>query len=132
MTAMSSSENVCDRGNITALALFDMAPVALPPTEPVEKISNDRRRTLRQKADVAKGIHPLTRRRVHPDASRTCGSCRFREVIGHHSRSYPKCTFGDPTMPRATHSAASDVRAWWPGCGDHETAASEPTEQVSA
>jgi hypothetical protein len=23
-------------------------------------------------------------------------------------------------LPRVAHSASSDVRAWWPGCSDHE------------
>lgn len=100
-------------------ALFDMEPIALPDVEPVEKLSADRRRTLRQHADAAKGIHPLTRRRTHEDAARTCGNCRFRQLVRWHNRSYPKCAFGDG-WPRATHSGASDVRAWWPGCGDHE------------
>jgi len=57
---------------------------------------------------------------VHDDTNRTCGNCRFREVFGRAKRGYPKCTYGGDTPPRATHSAASDVRAWWPACTDHE------------
>lgn len=102
---------------------FDMGPVTVPTADAGEKLSADRLRTLRQKADVSNGVHPLTRRSINPDAARTCGSCRFRELLHGGSRSYPKCTFGDSRMPRATHSAASDVRAWWPGCGDHQTPA---------
>jgi len=113
---------------------------------PVEKVSADRRRTLRQAAYVAAGIHPLTKGRLHPLASRnrdadspksdpyTCGSCYFRIVDKYHDRSYPKCWLPGPVRayrkgrdgewrwetiegaPRATHSAASDVRAWWPAC----------------
>lgn len=75
--------------------------------------------TLRQRADIQRGRHPLTGSRLNPDPDATCGNCRFRIVYGHHNRSYPKCTYGDG-MPRASHSAASDVRAWWPACRDHE------------
>lgn len=105
---------------MTAMSLFpDLAPVPVPDAEPVEKLSADRRRTLRQRADIQRGRHPLTGSRLNPDPDATCGNCRFRIVYGHHNRSYPKCTYGDG-MPRASHSAASDVRAWWPACRDHE------------
>jgi hypothetical protein len=97
----------------------DLEPVPLPEPEPVEKLSADRRRTLRQHADVERGRHPLTGGRLAADPDAKCGNCAHRHVYGHHDRSYPKCTYGDG-MPRATHSAASDVRAWWPGCTDHE------------
>jgi hypothetical protein len=109
-----------------------------PPPVPEPPLSADRRRTLRQAADVARGVHPLTRGRLHPEASReaskddprglpyTCGSCRFREVIPHHSRAFPKCTFGVTSetrywtdSPRISASAATDVRAWWPACVDY-------------
>jgi hypothetical protein len=110
-----------------------------PPVEPVEQLSADRRRTERQAANVAAGIHPLTRGPLHPLASRhrdssspksdpfTCGSCWFRTVVGYHKRSYAKCLFDprrgadDPLdlYARVSHSAASDVRAWWPACPDY-------------
>jgi len=109
-------------------------------------LSAGRRLTLRQAEMVADGIHPLTRGPLHPlaslnrDASApkgdpfTCGSCYFRKVAQYHDRAYPKCclpgpntgqvkTYGSVTVtvgyPRATHSAASDVRAWWPACPDY-------------
>lgn len=105
----------------------DLAPVAVPEVEPVEKLSADRRRTLRQRADIERGRHPLTGSRLAADADARCGNCRFRTVVAWHNRSYPKCFF-EPAgwdvermgWPRVTHSAASDVRAWWPGCTDHE------------
>lgn len=85
------------------------------------------------------GRHPLTRGRLHPLASRhrdaespkddpfTCGSCHFRATIRYHGRAYPKCIYnptGAPddtldTFPRIAHSAATDVRAWWPACPDY-------------
>lgn len=106
--------------------LFDMDPIIV---EPAEKLSADRRRTLRQKADVARGIHPLTGRRILDDPERTCGNCSWRQVLTYHNRSYPKCLYPGGRgaddyekfgPPRMSHSAASDVRAWWPGCPDHE------------
>ena len=107
---------------MTELALFDIEPIPTP--EPAEKLSADRRRTMRQHADVERGIHPITQRRVHPDSARTCGTCVFRQLLHGGSRSYPKCTFptaevGTGPLPRVTSSAASDIRAWWPGCSDH-------------
>ena len=96
-----------------------------PPSEPVERLSAGQRLTRRQADYIAIGVHPLTLaytliRHLHPDADRTrtatspqddtptCGSCAFRAVGG-----YPKCT--EPKAPRS-HSAATDVRAWWPAC----------------
>lgn len=111
------------------LSLFpDPVPMPLSTAEPIEKLSPDRRRTLRQRGDVARGRHPLTGSRLATDPESLCGNCRFRAVVRHHNRSYPKC-FYEPAgwdvekmrgWPRVTHSTASDVRAWWPGCSDHE------------
>lgn len=106
----------------------DLIPVPIPEPVPVEKLSADRRRTLRQRADVERGRHPLTGSRLAADPDANCGNCRFRAVVGWHNRSYPKC-FYEPAnwdvekmkgWPRVSHSSASDVRAWWPGCTDHE------------
>ena len=100
--------------------LFDVEPVPAPP--PAEKLSPDRRRTQRQRQVIAAGRHPLSLLfpwvRLWTGTDRTCGDCRFRVLLG-HSRTYPKCTAGDG-WPRASHGAATDVRAWWPACTDHE------------
>lgn len=92
----------------------DLEPVPLAEAEPVEKLSADRRRTLRQRRDVERGVHPLTGTPTQPDPAKTCGTCVYRLSSTHHNRSYPKCYFRDGIY--ATFSAASDVRAWWPGC----------------
>lgn len=130
-------------------ALFAAEPytVALAPdAEPGEKLSADRKRTRRQAQAVARGVHPLAlpglRVRMHPDADpdRTatsdnaaarplrCGTCRWRELVGGHSRSFPKCLYGAGTWPngkvkvasapRYSAGGATDVRAWWPACTD--------------
>jgi len=96
------------------LPLFDgYEPI---PVDPPERLSPGRRRTQRQRQQVTAGIHPLTGRPARPDLG-TCGDCRFREVLGHHNRAYPKCTRYEG---RITHSEASDCRAWWPACHEHE------------
>lgn len=99
-----------------------------PAPEGDNDLSADRRRTKRQADLIAGGIHPLTKRPIHRLASRhrdarspksdpfTCGSCYFREVLGYHGRAFPKCTLDES---RVSHSAASDVRAWWPACTDY-------------
>lgn len=101
-----------------------------PPTEP--PLTAQRRLTLRQKADVAAGVHPLTHTPLHPSASRdavpgqsgpfTCGACVFRAPGGPHD--YPKCLLpgpdGHPIRARLSHSATTDVRGWWPACGDYQ------------
>ena len=113
------------------------------PPEPVEQddgLSAGQRLTLRQAQNVADGIHPLTRGRLHPLASRArdaaspksdpfaCGSCYFREVWSYHNRSYAKCMFSGSRgadeveklgYPRVSHGPATDVRAWWPACPDY-------------
>lgn len=110
-------------------ALFDM-PTAAP--EPVEKLSADRRRTIRQRQAIANGVHPLAsplgiHLLIHADETRTCGSCAFRHNGNPgNGRSYPKCLWrpGDTGgYPRVTGGAATDVRAWWPACRDHEAPA---------
>ena len=122
-------------------ALFDMDPVPQPEPEP--PVSATVRRTRRQAAMLARDVHPLASPlgyplRLHAEAApagdrqapgRRCGNCRFRQVLGHHDRSYPKCmtpglasgeTYEMLGPPRVSHGAATDVRAWWPACTDHD------------
>lgn len=101
------------------------------PPEPVvdPKLSAGQRLTLRQAALITVGIHPLTKRAIHPEASRhrdrnspkadpfTCGTCVFRQLELHHDYTYPKCLADNGR--RIAASAASDVRAWWPACSDY-------------
>lgn len=113
-------------------ALFDL-PAATPRTPPARLTPGEQLRA-RQAQKISRGLHPLTRDGwppipLHKQASLTtdgprlrCGDCRFRQILGHHNRAYPKCVlpdrWGEPS--RATHSTASDVRAWWPACQDYE------------
>jgi hypothetical protein len=126
--------------------LFDSTPYEVPaPASADPTLSADQRRTLRQREDIASGRHPLTRGPLHPfaapeiaspDAEKgrpfTCGSCRFREVLRYHNRSYPKClrdlTYGGHDaanvdlndVRNVSHGGATDVRAWWPACAGYE------------
>lgn len=103
----------------------DLIPLQLAP---VERLSPDRRRTLRQARDIQAGRHPLTRERINPDPIAKCGNCRFRQLIDYHHRTYPKCVWSPPgndspyldDLPFCSHSAGTDVRAWWPACKRHE------------
>ncbi|WP_431728630.1 hypothetical protein [Verrucosispora sp. TAA-831] len=112
------------------LGLFDAAAYQVLPA-PAEKLSADRRRTQRQAAILAAGQHPLglaigRHLPLHPDAPPAddrqatgprCGSCWYREVLGHHNQSYGKCTADDGS--RISHGAGTDVRRWWPACRDY-------------
>lgn len=93
------------------------APIVTP--DPLEPLSADVRRTVRQHQLVEAGTHPLTHGRARPDLG-TCGDCVWRLSVNHHGRQYPKC--GLPTaVGRQSHSATSDCRAWWPACDHHQS-----------
>jgi hypothetical protein len=93
--------------------LFHVEPVVTVP-DPYPGLSPDRRRTLRQRAQVAAGVHPLTGGRTRPDLG-NCGTCAHRVLIGHHDRTYPKCELGP-----VSSGAATDVRRAWPACERYE------------
>ena len=108
--------------------LFTIDPLSMPiaPARAGEQLSAGRRRTLRQRADLEAGRHPLAGGPLAVGPSLTCGDCRFREVLPYHARSYPKCQWRPPGAgpsswpPRVSHGSATDVRAWWPACPDYE------------
>jgi hypothetical protein len=113
-------------------ALFDIEPLPLP--EPAPKESATVRRTKRQAAALARGRHPLSLvfgfMRLHPDAApaddrtapgRRCGNCTHRQPVGGHAKDYPKCVITvNGRMVRNTGSEATDIRAWWPACTEHD------------
>jgi hypothetical protein len=70
------------------------------PPAPVERLSTDPKRTLRQHADLAAGRHPLTRGPVRQPAGETSGSCAYREMRNGGNRSYPKCVYLDGRTTR--------------------------------
>lgn len=106
---------------MTDVPLFGDYDEAQP--EP-EKLSAGRRRTLRQADMVQRGVHPLTRLPLHEQATEvpkgtraapfTCGSCVHRVIVSRGAKDYPKCDVDNGAV--ASHSEATDVRAWWPAC----------------
>ena len=101
--------------------LFEGAYPDVEP-EPVEKLSADRRRTIRQREDIARGVHPLTKRPLLPGVH-TCGDCVHRVHETNRRHSWPKCD-----LTSMSWSAASDCRAWWPAC-DLWKAVDNPPEE---
>jgi hypothetical protein len=61
-----------------------------------------------------------------PAPGRRCGNCRFRRgTNAGTAHDFPKCWHGwdgvpGHAPPRRTGGPASDVRAFWPACRDHE------------
>lgn len=132
MTASATAET---------LALFPADPYRADPepSAPDDRTRGQRLRD-RQAARIVAGLHPLSLRGVYirlhpavpPDPSRDdggdyprCGTCRFRVLVGGRGRAFPKCLVGYrppvvQTAPRYSGGDATDVRAWWPGCGDWE------------
>lgn len=102
-------------------------------TVPADAESAQRSLTRRQNELLTIGQHPLSLAlsrplRLHAEAApyddraapgRRCGNCIFRELKGSYTgKSYPKCTKGDGA--RITHGSATDCRAFWAACVDHE------------
>jgi hypothetical protein len=112
--------------------LFDPVDHGITPT--VAEPKAPRRLVDRQRAKIADGEHPLSNVGTVPkrvplapeENGATCGTCAHRMRPAHHGRAYPKCAAGtfripagdgfQEVWPRAAHSEATDVRAWWPAC----------------
>ena len=88
----------------TADELFDEYGPRTAPDSPT------RRRTIRQAADLRRGIHPATRVALAGNGE-TCGTCVHAIVQRHNRRNYWKCDL----MP-ITAGAGSDIRISWPAC----------------
>jgi hypothetical protein len=113
-------------------------PLPEPAPDPYAGLSADRRRTLRQATVLADGRHPLTGYALHAEAApagdrrapgRRCGNCWHRTAATWHDRTHLKCGWtgamgadevARTAPPRVTHGAGTDLRDWWPACGDHE------------
>lgn len=104
--------------------MFDLDPIPGPPKpgRRPEGVSAGQWLTIRQRTAIEQGQHPLTKLPLHPlapadaqpsDRGRphTCGDCAHRLILHWHDGTYAKCD-----VAGLTHSAATDCRAWWPGC----------------
>lgn len=100
-------------------------------------LNDDAARIARQNRALLDGVHPLALVagtgviRIHPDSAYAtatkdnakdrplrCGTCVWRT-----SGQYPKCMFRSSSTAkpsRFSHGPATDVRAWWPACTDHQ------------
>lgn len=97
-------------------AKLDAAKLAAEAAEAEAAVSAGRRLTLRQKRDVEAGRHPLAPGATYPERG-TCGDCLFRQIEKHNDYRFAKC---HAPGVRNAHSAATDVRAWWPACSKWE------------
>lgn len=100
--------------------LFDVTPTpAAPAATPVDMtLSAGRRRTLRQAADLAAGVHPMTKAPLHPEAARAddrkapglrCRDCLH--LVGGGEGGWLKCD-----LVPMTRGPGTDARGWWPAC----------------
>lgn len=108
---------------MTSSLFPDLVPVELPLTSPKSGLSAGRRLTLRQRADVDAGRHPLTHGRLTTVEGATCGNCRFRKA-GRFGKCWWRADGETGPLTRITNGPATDCRAWWPGCADWEAKAS--------
>jgi len=97
----------------------------VPPTMPKSRnidpmlggMNTTARITARNKADLAKGVHPATRiALLEPIGEHRCGDCAHHvswEWYGSRKKIYHKC---DIHRLGQSHCAASDIRISWPAC----------------
>lgn len=110
--------------------LFELPEGSYIPTPEPENLSRGEKRRRLVAKRIASGEHPLGYPvMLHPQASRSafndgtdtprCGDCKFRVLLSHHDRTYPKCWYPDLNKyphPRDSHCESSDIRRWWPAC----------------
>jgi hypothetical protein len=82
----------------------------VPRTEVVH-ISAGRRRTARNNALIARGVHPITGTPLltHP-SNPTCGDCNHHTLQGGVAGRFHKCTLN------STGGPGTDLRVSWPAC----------------
>ena len=85
--------------------LFDV-----PEMESPEKISADRKRTMRHHAALERGEHPLMGGPMRQRPGETCGTCDHHVMQGGVAGTFHKCAL------RNTGGPATDIRVSWPGC----------------
>ena len=90
-------------------------PVRFPgPRRDLAGLSEDRRRTVRNRELLDAGIHPATRLPLPVEGTGTCGDCAHHHAYRESPpRVWHKC---DLHRLGQSHSAASDIRVSWPAC----------------
>lgn len=77
-------------------------------TPPERSLSATRRRTIRNRELIARGIHPVTRVPLARNGE-TCGTCALSGWVRMGNK-YLKCSLNKTGGP------ATDLRVFWPAC----------------
>ena len=88
------------------MTLFDLPPVA--EDRKSGKPSYTQRLTIRRNADLARGVHPVTRLAL-AGGDHTCGECDHA-IVNRCARNYYKCDLNVSRGP------VTDIRLSWPAC----------------
>lgn len=94
------------------------------PRRDADGLSDDQRRTKRNRDLLATGIHPATGARLAA-GDQTCGGCTHATPVHNNNFKGWKCELHRLGM---SHSSASDIRVSWPACTRFEapTTSGEP------
>lgn len=91
------------------MTLFDPAPLTIGPD--LTDLGRDARRTIRNRATLAGGRHPVTGLQLlDPRWEYSCADCAHLTANRPTNRTYWKCDLN------ATRGAATDLRKSWPAC----------------
>lgn len=93
-------------------SLFPLPEPTVSLPQPGDGLSAGQRLTLRNRAQIDRGVHPATLRPLLGDGS-TCGDCYHCVRVTNGNRTWIKC---DEHRLGISHSEASDIRASWPAC----------------
>lgn len=91
--------------------LFDPEPFAVAPSAE-EKISADRKRTVKRQQLLERGIHPATKTKVVSNGE-TCKSCSHSVKVDDR---WWKCE-----LVSFSRGPGSDIRVGWPACEKWES-----------
>lgn len=78
-------------------------------TEPEGRLSSGRRRTMRNNARLARGVHPNGIELLKGPEAHTCGDCARSYWVKMGGKFF-KCGLND------SRSEATDIRVKWPAC----------------
>ncbi len=92
------------------MTLFQVDAFGYPRPVPDPQLSYGQRLTLRRRADIEAGRHPVTKLPLlDAEWGFTCGTCAHHRVH-RMGGTYHKCALRD------TGSEATDIRVGWPAC----------------
>lgn len=77
-------------------------------------LSPGRRATMRRRATIAKGFHPVTRKKLLTGEDRVCSDCEHFKRVSHRAKSYFKCFASNGLY--VTRGPGTDLRVSDPAC----------------